>query len=370
MLLSNPFTHDPRVYNEAISLHKAGHDVTVIGWDRSSQHPERELIDGINVVRTRNTGYMKMLSYDIFKLRPWWRQLYKVGKQLHEKSNFDAVHCHDLDTLPAGVQLKKKLGINLVYDAHEIWGYMVARDIPQWWANHFLRKEKKLLPSVNRIITVNEPLKEYFTSISEVPITIIMNCKRLLGTEYENGTNGKLILIYIGTLGKSRFLLETVDAVKEIPGVHCIIGGWGKDDYVDELQDRCSGAKNKNIELIGLVPPNEVLPMTKNADVVICMTNPADKNNSRASANKQFEAMVCGRPIICTEGTYPGEFTTKENVGIIAEYTVSSLKDAIIKLRDDPVLRVKLGMNALNAAIDKYNWERQEEMLKKVYEKL
>jgi hypothetical protein len=34
----------------------------------------------------------------------------------------------------------------------------------------------------------------------------------------------------------------------------------------------------------------DVLPMTKNADVVVCMTDPGDPNNSRATANKQFEA--------------------------------------------------------------------------------
>lgn len=35
MTLSNPFTPDPRVYNEAKSLVKAGHEVTVIAWDKN-----------------------------------------------------------------------------------------------------------------------------------------------------------------------------------------------------------------------------------------------------------------------------------------------------------------------------------------------
>ena len=34
MTLANPFTHDPRVYNEAKSLVKAGHKVTVLAWDK------------------------------------------------------------------------------------------------------------------------------------------------------------------------------------------------------------------------------------------------------------------------------------------------------------------------------------------------
>jgi len=43
------------------------------------------------------------------------------------------------------------------------------------------------------------------------------------------------------------------------------------------------------------------------------------------------------------------------------------LKEAIIKLRDDPELRERLGRNALKAAITKYNWERQEEKLLELY---
>jgi glycosyltransferase involved in cell wall biosynthesis len=80
--------------------------------------------------------------------------------------------------------------------------------------------------------------------------------------------------------------------------------------------------------------------------------------------------MLCGRPIICTEGTYPGEFTEKEECGIVVLQTKEDLKRGIIKLRDNPQLREKLGRNALKAAIREYNWERQEEKLLIIYEKL
>jgi len=34
MTLANSFTHDPRVYNEARSLVKNGHNVTILAWDK------------------------------------------------------------------------------------------------------------------------------------------------------------------------------------------------------------------------------------------------------------------------------------------------------------------------------------------------
>ena len=143
VILSNPFTNDPRVSNETKSLVKKGHKVTVLCWDKSGINPSFENIDGVSVVRSYNTRLMNILPFDIFRLHFWWTKGYKDALDLHEKTPFDAIHCHDFDTLPIGVKLKKDLTIPLVYDAHEIWGYMVSRDLPRPWANYYLRKENK-----------------------------------------------------------------------------------------------------------------------------------------------------------------------------------------------------------------------------------
>ena len=367
MLLSNPFTHDPRVHNEAKSLVMAGHSVTVLAWDRKKENPPKEEHEGIKIVRVFNTRFMNLVPYDIFRLQFWWKEGYRKALELHERENFDILNCHNLDTLPIGVALKKKRSLPLVYDAHEIWGYMVARDLPKWWANYYLWKEEQIIKYADKIITVNEPLKKYFTKIANIPISIIMNCKPLQWTEYVPPNNDEFTLLYVGTLGKSRFLLELVDVVKELPDVHCIIGGTGsKPNYVNSLKDKCASAQN--VDFFGRVPMGEVLPMTKKADAVVCMTSPDDLNNSRALANKQFEAIVCGRPIICTKGTYPGEFTENKNVGLIVEYNKEALKYGIIRLRDNKALCKELGKNALKVAILEYNWEKQGEKLVGVYE--
>ena len=100
------------------------------------------------------------------------------------------------------------------------------------------------------------------------------------------------------------------------------------------------------------------------------MISTKDKNDITASTNKQYEAMVCGRPIICTKGTFVGDLTEKEDVGISIEEDKNSLRDAIMKLRDNHELREKLGRKALKAASREYNWEKQEENLVKVYEEI
>lgn len=73
---------------------------------------------------------------------------------------------------------------------------------------------------------------------------------------------------------------------------------------------------------------------------------------------------VCDLP---QKGSYSGEMTEREDVGLVVEHTEEALRHAIIKLRDEPHLRERLGTNALRAAINKYNWQRQEEKLLELY---
>jgi glycosyltransferase involved in cell wall biosynthesis len=370
MTLANAFTHDPRVYNEAKSLVNNGHSVTVLAWDKTGKQPVYETKEGISIVRSYNSKFMTLLPYDIFRLHCWWKKGYKDALKLFEKNHFDVVHCHDLSSLPIGVKLKKKFDVKLVYDAHEIWGYMVSRDLPlKSWVEYYLRKEKMLMKSVDHIITVNQPLKDYFKKITNKPITIIMNAKPIQSKKYDSVNNDKFTVIYIGTIGKPRFLLELVDVVETMKDVNLIIAGSGsKTEYINALKEKCY--KVNNVDFVGRVPIEKVLPMTKKADVVICMTNPKDRNNSIATANKQFEAMVSGRPIICTKGTYPGAFTEKYDVGLTSEYTKRDLKDTIQKLKENKDLREKLGKNALKQAVEKFNWEKQEEKLVEIYENI
>ena len=369
MILSNPFIQDPRVYNEALSLIKSGHRVTILAWDKKKEHPHTELKDGIKIVRSYNTLFMKILPYDILRMHLWWFKCYYDALELHEKTPFDAVHCHDLDTLPIGVKLKKKIGLKLVYDAHELWGYMVSNDIPTAWANYYLKKEKKLIPYLDGFIIAEDKYADYFKTFTDKKLTAILNCKKIISEKYIPPKKGATFtLLFIGRLSSTRFLLELVESVKGLKKVKCIIGGIGKTKFVNMLKQKC--VEIKNVDFIGPVPLDEVIPKTQKADAIVCMVNPDVINNKIATANKQFEAMVCGRPVLCTKGTRSGEITEKEKCGIVVDYSIDSLREGIIKLRDDSKLCETLGKNALNAALVKYNWEKQEEKLIKIYEQI
>ena len=367
MILSKPFITDPRVSQEAKSLVKNGYEITVIVWDRHKEYSSEEIIDGIRVVRIHNNSLVDALHSDVFRNPFWWRKAYEKALELYNSDfRFDVVHCHDLDTLKTGVWLKKKLKLKLVYDAHEIFGYMIERFLPWIISAYALKLEKKLIKKVDFLITVNKPLMEYFKSITDKPITIVMNCKKLISNIYFPPNNDIFTVCYFGVFNSTRLFPNIVHILGKVENIKFLVAGK-KEGLFNAVKNRCE--KYDNIEFLGSLSLDQVIDYTSKSDAVLCMIRPSDKNAKIAHANKQFEAMVCGRALIASKDTYIGEMTKDLNCGVVVDFGYDGVIEAVTKLRDDPKLCEELGENALKAAICEYNWENQEVKLTNIYEK-
>jgi len=368
MILSKPFVLDPRVSQEAKSLVKNGHEIAVIVWDRKKLYKPEETVDGVKIYRIHNEKFVDLLHSDILRNPFWWRKAYQKAKELYNSDfKFDVVHCHDLDTLQTGVWLKKKLDVKLVYDAHEIFGYMIERFLPDIISNYALRMEKKLVKNVDRIITVNEPLRQYFEKISDKPVDVVMNCKKLLNKDYVPPNNKNFTVCYFGVFNSTRMFPKIVHVFGKIKNVNFLIAGK-KETLFKAVKGRCE--QYENINFLGSLSLDEVVDYTTKSDAVLCMIRPNDRNAKIAYANKQFEAMVCGRPLIASKDTYIGQMTEDLNCGVVEEFSEQGVIDAIKKLRDDKNLCERLGRDGLKAAINEYNWEKQEKKLQNIYDKL
>ena len=368
MILSNPFMVDPRVYKEAKALTEIGYEVTVIVWDRRGEYEKEIKYEGIRLIRIHNKGLMRIVNNDILRNPLWWYKAYKKGVELYNNGfKFDIVHCHDLDTLQAGVWLKNKFNIKLVYDAHELWGYLIEKNVPKFVVNKAFSMEKKLVKNTDHIITVSKPFLDYFKSISTKQVTLVMNCKDLIYKKYESPKNNIFTILYIGGMKKQRFFPEIIDIIGEIPDIRLILAGKTEDLY---LQMKKYINRFSNVEFKGTIPTDNILPLTRSSDATFIIVDPTSKHYQKTLFNKQFEAMVCGRPIILTKGTYAAEMTKDLNCGLIVDYNIKSVRGAIKKLMDDPKLCEDLGYNAFKAAKEKYNWDIEKNNLYKVYEEI
>jgi glycosyltransferase involved in cell wall biosynthesis len=362
MTVSNDVVHDVRVLKEAHTLQEAGHHVSIIGWDRSGTQEPRENRDGLAIYRVPTEGGMRLLPKDLFRLPVWWRRAQRIARSIP----FDVVHCHDLDSLPIGVRLKKATGRPLVYDAHEIFGYMIETDVPKFVVDYTFRMERRLAPQADRIITVTAGVKDYIDRASGKESVLVRNCHDVVVDEYQPPPGPPFTVLYVGVLHIQRFILEAIEVIGEIPDVRLVIAGAKQ--LTARVRAMC--AKHANTVFLGMVPSERVLPMTLESHAVLIMSDPRFRINKVGLSNKMFDAMATGRPVIVTQGLPMGEIVTREECGIAVPYTKEGFRSAVERLRDDPSLAARLGRNGLAAAKREYNWATEARKLVALYEGL
>src|SRR5712692_906628 len=264
MIVSNDVVHDPRVLKEAHALRGAGHRLSIIGWDRSGTAPSRETRDGLSIYRVRTDGAMRVLAKDMFRLPVWWRRAERIARSIP----FDVVHCHDLDTLPVGVRLKRATGRPLVYDAHEVFGYMIETDVPKVVVDYAFRLERRLSPHADRIITVKDGVKKYIDSASGHESVLVRNCQDVVVEEYQPPPPPPLTIIYVGVLHIQRFILEAIEVIGSMPDVRLVIAGVKQ--LTPTVRAMCAG--HPNTVFLGMIPNERVLPMTLDSHAVLIMS--------------------------------------------------------------------------------------------------
>ena len=151
-----------------------------------------------------------------------------------------------------------------------------------------------------------------------------------------------------------------------MPDVTLLLGG--SKALAPTVASMC--ARHPNTRFLGPVPSNEVLPMTRNAHVVLTMFDPTLRINQVGLPNKIFEAMAAGRPSVVTKGLPMADLVEREDCGLAVPYTKEGFREAIVRLRDDPSLGERLGRNGLQAAKREYNWATDRARLLALYEKI
>jgi len=159
-----------------------------------------------------------------------------------------------------------------------------------------------------------------------------------------------------------------IKAIKDLNGVRLIIAGIGSDSEMVEKYAR----KCKKIQYIGWVPSYEgIIKKTLEADILFRFSDPKIPKTKYESPNKLFEAMMCGKPIIVTEGASMSDIVKNVNCGLVVPYgDTNAIKEAISRLRSDLELCQLLGRNGRRAYKEKYSWDIMEERLINAYKGL
>ena len=391
--------HAPRVMHEGQSGADNGYDISVIGAPREPFDPQ-PTTDTINGMTTCLIPLLTSARpSDIFQMLRRWlsadlgdntipmphgRNKLRTGLniilynlwllQLGSRLKSDLIHCHELWGLPASLILAKFRRIPLVYDV---------------WDPHFLQYtsqlKNRLIGVVERflsrrasaIITASGRMKSYFQDIGAKDVEYIGNWKRL--SDYESIKLSKLnelrqgldisddtlVVSYIGLLFETREILPLLKAMELSPDVVLIIGGRGT--YRQQVID--AARQLPNIRWLDWVDLADVPLYTRLSDVVYCCL--ADTPMAHVVvANKMFETFLAGKVMLATKGL--GEMSeiledTKTGF-LIDDVTPEKIAQAFTVLQDRELLN-QYKQNSL-AIRDTYAWERGEQLLLNLYQRL
>ena len=295
----------------------------------------------------------------------------------------DLVHAMAYMGIPIGLDLGRRDGAPVVYDARDI--YVHARNIarlPGPARRLFGWVEKRWARQANRVMTVNRPYAEVMEKRFGPPRpAIVMNCSyrreppvdrpRRFHDALALSPNARIVL-YHGGLAPHRGIEQLIAALEQLAGnVHLCLLGYGplEATLADEAR---RDVHRGRLHVLPAVPPAELLDWVASADIVAMPIQPSTLNHRLTTPNKLFEAMTAGVPVVASDLPGMAPIVAETGCGVVCNPTdPGAIADAIRSIfAMPPKEREAMRARALEAAAGPYSWEAQVEVLLAEYGRL
>jgi glycosyltransferase involved in cell wall biosynthesis len=390
MILDKAFPPDPRVENEAVTLAEHGHEVHLYCMQFDSTLPEREVYNGIHVHRFRFSGLVKKLSALAYTLPFYHLILQKSLKAFISEHRLEALHIHDIQVARAVFWANKtyKLPINL--DLHEnrpaIMKYYshVNSGLGKWliWPSRWKTFEYRYIKLADKVIVVTEDARDHYVmsipsdpkKFSVVPNTV----RKSFYTAHEINVSiierykGRFTLLYLGDTGLRRGLLTLLGSLEflipEIPEIKIVIVGRSAAD--DLLKAEI--AKNHWQEYVDMEGWQDVSLFPSYIQAADLGISPIHRNlhHDTTYANKLFQYMAFGKPIIVSDSTAQARLVKKYKVGqVFLDQDAKDLAEKVLNLYKNPELYSKQSSNAERSIQNELNWDILSKSLLDLYSK-
>jgi len=365
---SNPVAPDPRVEKTVVTLAGAEYNISILCWDRASELPVRELVNGVPCIRLPIKAEFGTGMGNFFPVLRWqWSLLLWLVS--HHK-HFDILHACDFDTVLPAMIMKKLFGKKVVYDIFDFYAEHL-RVTPRWIKSIIKTLDLWVIKKVDGLIITDDARWEQLgidpLENGEVIYNTPQDVSQNIEEQDQLSPSPDLRLVYVGLLQVERGLLDILSLLKQKPNWHLDLAGFGG----DEAQIQEMAANMKNVHWHGRIPYQKALELTHAADVLLALYDPALPNHRYASPNKLFEAMMLGKPVVVARDTHVDAIVSREDCGLIVEYgELTEFNAALEMLENDKMLRQKLGANGRTAYETMYSWAENEKRLLRFYAKL
>ena len=139
------------------------------------------------------------------------------------------------------------------------------------------------------------------------------------------------------------YILETVKLLEKNVNIKFNIIG-------SSIKEKYEGDNYKNVTFIDNISYEKLPEYINKADICLGIFGNTEKAK-RVIPNKVYEAAACKKPVITTDTPAIRELFINEDLFLIPTADPEKLIEAILKLKEDPILRNRLAENAYNKFI-------------------
>ncbi|QOD60578.1 glycosyltransferase family 4 protein [Polaribacter haliotis] len=390
MILDAPFPPDPRVENEAVSLVNSGHEVFLFCLKYDNEK-DSEIINGIQIRRFSSNKLEYKLSALAYTI-PVYSMLMKAKIDTFIQQNkIEALHIHDIRVAEAVFKLNKKYNLPVVLDLHDNMPevmklyphlqkfpgkYIIS---PKKWK----KKEEEFIHKADKVISVSpEFLETLKTRIPSCENKLVLVPNTIRKTFFENYTlNHKIVekykndfvLLYLGDTHLRRGLQTAISAVNilknSIPNIKLVIVGKNTTDIILMKQV-------KELELESFVDFEGWQDVSLFQSYIIASAvciSPLHRNlqHDVAYANKIFQYMSLGKPLLVSDAIAQKRLIEKANTGLVhTEKDIEDFSNKVLQLYNDKKLRETLGKNGEAFIKNEFCWEQTSKKLIDLYANL
>jgi glycosyltransferase involved in cell wall biosynthesis len=360
---ATPLSPEPRVDKIAATLKAGGYSVKVVGWNMHGDLPCHEEIQGIYYERLPVIAWFGHGIRNITHILRW--QMALLSFIFRHRKEVNLVHACDFDTLLPALMAKWLWGKKIIYDIFDFYADMLQAT-PDMFIKTIRWLDLKIIGWVDGVVLADASRIQQIEGSQPKRMEIIYNCPEdrsdMLNRRAE--TPAVLRITYVGALRHERGLQILLNVLQDHPDWHLELAGFGSDG--DYYQNAVKGMPN--VRWYGRVSYLEGLQLNADADVLLVTYDPAIPNNRYASANKLFEAMMLGKPVIVARGTNMDRLVEEHHCGWVVDFGDSSMLEKVMaEIQFNPSRRIEYGENARQAYESQYNWSTMAKRLLSFY---
>ena len=240
-----------------------------------------------------------------------------------------------------------------------------------------------IMPGVDHIFVQSNEMKRSLVikgmnpeKITPVPMGVSLTQfdEREIKPSKDRGLRGRMPVVYIGTLSRSRrldFLIKAFHIVhKKIPEAVLVLVGSASERDMDSLRNEVkSYALQKHVHFTGFLPLREAWGYVRAATVCVSPIPPNPILNV-GSPTKIIEYMAWSKPVIANDHPDQSKLVVESGGGLVVPYDVDAFSNAIFDILQNAEKAQLMGSRGKSYVRAHRSYESISEMLDTKYRAL